>query len=128
MITTRLQTVFLCALVLYFFLLFHLLIKKRLNLKYTLLWLAFGVVLLVAVCFPKLLSIFAALVGFEVAANGLFAILHFCTLILLISMTAIVSRLNEKVKRLIQTISLLERRIRELESESRVFRKKRNQR
>lgn len=115
MITTRLQMVVLGALALYFVFLFCLLIKNRLNLKYTLLWLAFGAVLLVVVWFPKLLSIVASLVGFEVASNGLFAILHFCTLILLISMTAIVSKLNEKVKRLIQTIALLERRIRELE-------------
>ena len=118
MITTRLQIVVLGALTLYFIFLFHLLIKKRLNLKYTLLWLVFGAVMLVVVWFPRLLNIVASLVGFEVASNGLFAILHFCTLILLISMTAIVSKLNEKVKRLIQTIALLERRVRELEEKS----------
>ena len=118
MITTRLQIVVLGALTLYFIFLFHLLIKKRLNLKYTLLWLVFGAVMLVVVWFPRLLNIVASLVGFEVASNGLFAILHFCTLILLISMTAIVSKLNEKVKRMIQTIALLERRVRELEEKS----------
>lgn len=115
MITTRLQIVVLCALALYFILLLRLLIKKRLNLKYTLLWLAFGGVLLIFALFPGLLGFFASLVGFEVASNGLFAVLHFCALVLLISMTAIVSKLNEKVKRLIQAIALLERRIRELE-------------
>lgn len=111
----RLQIVVLTALVVYFIFLFRLLIRRRLNLKYTLLWLAFGVVLLVFTLFPDLLSACATFVGFEVASNGLFAILHFCALVLLISMTAIVSKLNEKVKRLIQTIALLERRIRDLE-------------
>lgn len=115
MIMTRLQTVVLVAVVSYFIFLLSLLIKRRLNLKYTLLWLAFGLVLLIFALFPSLLNFFASLVGFEVASNGLFAILHFCELVLLISMTAIVSKLNEKEKRLIQTAALLERRIRELE-------------
>lgn len=115
MITTRLQAAVLVAVVLYFIFLLRLLIKRRLNLKYTLLWLAFGLVLLIFTLFPSLLGFCASLVGFELASNGLFAILHFCTLVLLISMTAIVSKLNEKEKRLIQTIALLERRIQELE-------------
>lgn len=118
MMMTRLQIVVLAAVVLYFVFLLQLLIKRRLNLKYTLLWLAFGLVLLVFALSPALLESFASLIGFEVASNGLFAILHFCTLVLLISMTAIVSKLNEKVKRLVQTIALLERRIRELEKSS----------
>lgn len=115
MVITRLQIVVLAAVVLYFVFLMQLLIKRRLNLKYTLLWLATGLVLLVFALLPGLLGFFASLTGFEVPSNGLFVLLHFCTLVLLISMTAIVSKLNEKEKRLIQTIALLERRIRELE-------------
>lgn len=115
MVITRLQIVVLAAVVLYFVFLMQLLIKRRLNLKYTLLWLATGLVLLVFALLPGLLGFFASLIGFEVPSNGLFVLLHFCTLVLLISMTAIVSKLNEKEKRLIQTIALLERRIRELE-------------
>jgi len=117
MISTRFQITILCALALYFVVLLYLLVKRRLNLKYTLLWLAFGVLLLVFAVIPDLLTFCASLIGVKVASNGLFAVLHFCTLILLISMTAIVSKLNEKIKRLIQAIALLERRIRELEEE-----------
>lgn len=117
MVITRIQIVALAILALYFFFLLRLLVKKKLELKYTLLWMAFGVVLVVVAIFPRLLSWCAGLLGFELASNSLFAILHFCTLVLLISMTAIVSKLNGKVKQLTQVTALLERRIRELEED-----------
>lgn len=47
--------------------------------------------------------------------NALFAFMFFCVIIILMSITAIVSKLNEKNKRLIQSVALLEKRVRELE-------------
>ncbi len=62
--------------------------------------------------------IFIHLLGIESNMNGVF-ILCFCFLLLLFLMmlTAIVSRFAMKVRILIQEISMLEKRIRELENQ-----------
>ena len=74
--------------------------------------------MLMLAVFPKILGWFAALVGIYDPTNALFAFVFFCVVIILLSITAIVSKLNEKSKQIIQSIALLEKRVRELESES----------
>ncbi len=115
MISIKLQITMLIAVGLYFLIVFGLLKKKTLNLKYTLLWLASGIIMLALAVFPQTLAWFAALVGIYEPTNALFAFMFFCVIIILMSITAIVSKLNEKSKRLIQSVALLEKRVRELE-------------
>lgn len=115
MISIKLQITMLIAVGLYFLIVFRLLKKKTLNLKYTLLWLASGIIMLTLAIFPQILGWFAALVGIYEPTNALFAFMFFCVIIILMSITAIVSKLNEKSKRLVQSIALLEKRVRELE-------------
>ena len=117
MISIKLQITMLVAVGLYFLIVFRLLKKKTLNLKYTLLWLASGIIILALAIFPQILGWFAALVGIYEPTNALFAFMFFCVIIILMSITAIVSKLNEKSKRLIQSVALLEKRVRELEDE-----------
>jgi len=112
---TRLQISMLAAICIYFVLIFYLLTKKRINLKYTLLWLALGSIMLVFIVFPGLLRYCTVLIGVETPTNGLFAVLFFAVLVILMSLTAIVSKLNEKSKRIIQVFALMEKRVRELE-------------
>ena len=118
MISMKLQIAMLIAIGLYFLIVLNLLRKKTLNLKYTLLWFASGAIMLMLAVFPKILGWFAALVGIYDPTNALFAFMFFCVVIILLSITAIVSKLNEKSKQIIQSIALLEKRVRELESES----------
>ena len=112
MISTTLRIVMLVAVAVYFYLVLRLLKKKSLNLKYTLLWLLSGIIML-----PQILNGFATAVGIYEPTNALFAVIFFCIIIILMSLTAIVSKLNEKSKRLIQSIALLEKRVRILENE-----------
>ena len=118
MISAKLQIAMLIAVGLYFLIVLKLLRRKTLNLKYTLLWLASGAIMLMLAVFPKILGWFAALVGIYDPTIALFAFMFFCVVIILLSITAIVSKLNEKSKQIIQSIALLEKRVRELESES----------
>ena len=118
MISSKLQIAMLIAVGLYFLIVFQLLKRKTLNLKYTLLWLASGVVMLVLAVFPQILGWFAALVGIYDPTNALFAFMFFCVIILLMSITAIVSKLNEKSTKLVQSVTLLEKRVRELEEDT----------
>ena len=112
-IKLRISLIF--ALVLFFFLVFHLLKRKRINIKYSLLWLLTGIGMLIPVLFPYLLNGMFLFLGISDPLNGLFSLLFFFVLILIMSLTAIVSRMNEKNREIIQTIALLEKRVRELE-------------
>ena len=115
--STKLQAFMLLALALYFFILFQLLKKKRLNLKYTILWIFAGFIMLLVSLFPQILFAVTDFIGIEVPSNALFAMIFFFVIIILMTLTSIVSKQNEQLKRLTQTIALLEKRIRELETQ-----------
>ena len=119
MISRTLQIVMLLAVAVYFILLYLLLKKRSLHLKYTLLWIFSGVLMLALAVFPHLLDWFAALIGIYEPTNALFSLIFFCIIIILMSLTAIVSKQNERIKRLAQAVALLEKRVRELEKEDR---------
>jgi hypothetical protein len=89
--------------------------KKKLSLKYTLLWILSGLVMLVVAIFPQLLITVTQIMGIIDYRNGLYSIAIFFVLIILMSITGIVSKLNEKNKTLIQQVALMEKRIRDLE-------------
>lgn len=117
MIDLKLQIVLLISMLGYFAILIYFLKKKRLTTKYTLLWLLSGVLMLVMVVFPQLLPFFAGLFGFDVPANMLFAVIFFCIFVLLIFLTSVVTKLNERTTKLTQSLAILEKRVRELEAE-----------
>lgn len=116
MIGGKAQIIMLLAVVCYFVLLILLLRRKMLNLKYGLLWIFSGVLMLILAIFPGILNFFSRLVGIASPTNALFAVILFCMIIILISLTAIASGLNNKVKKLAQTIALMEDRLRKLEA------------
>ena len=114
MISKTLQIVMLIAIAVYFILLILLLKKKRLLLKYSLLWLFAGLVMLILAAYPGIINRLSNVLGIYSPVNALFAIILFCVIILLVSLTSIVSAQNEKIKRLIQREALLEKDISEL--------------
>ena len=71
--------------------------------------------MLLLALFPRILDWFAKLIGIYEPTNALFSLIFFCVIIILMSLTAIVSKLNEKNKQLAQSAALLEQRVRELE-------------
>lgn len=103
------------AILLYFVCIMYFLRKKTLNLKYSILWLVSGLIMLAFVIFPELLDILSKMFGVISPVNTLFACELFFQMLILMSITSIVSKQNEKSKRTIQQIALLEKRIRELE-------------
>jgi len=83
--------------------------RKKLDLKYCLLWLIglFGVAVFCA--FPGLLDSLSNLLGIGVPVNTLFLVcIAFLTLIC-ISLTIVVSRLSDKLRRLTQNIAIVEK-------------------
>ena len=112
---TSLRIVISIALVVYYAWIFYFLKKKSLTLKYSLLWLFTGLVMVLVVIFPQALEQVLHWVGVVELTNGLFGIVCFALLIILLSITSIVSILNEKMRRLVQQCAMYEKRIRELE-------------
>ena len=114
MISKTLQFAMIIAISVYFLLLILLLKKKRLLLKYSLLWIFAGLVMLALTAFPPIINWISRTLGIYNPVNALFAIILFCLIILLVSLTSIVSAQNEKIKRLIQREALIEDEIKEI--------------
>ena len=117
MITQRLQMVALIAGILFLVMMIDLIRKNRVTVKYALLWLLSGVIMIVLAVFPQLLDMLAGLIGVYSPVNALFAILLCCGLVLMISFSVIMSGNKKAIVKLTQEISLLENRIRKLEEE-----------
>lgn len=117
MLPASLRYAMLLAIAGYFVILAVLLKKKRLSLKYTLLWAFSGLVMLLICLFPQLLGFVTRALGIELQSNALFAILFFCGILIMMSLTSIISKQNEAIKRLTQQSALLEKRLRDLEKQ-----------
>lgn len=115
MIPTTLRLVLIIAVIIYFIIVLAFLKNKALALRYTLLWLAAGVVLGVMVIWPQSLVVFVHMLGITSNMNGLFILCIAFLIMILMSITSIVSKQAEKIKNLTQTIAKMEKRIRELE-------------
>lgn len=116
MIPYTLRIILVLAVLCYFIIILMFLKKKALALKYTLLWLAAGVVLGVMVVWPRTLVWFIHLLGITSNMNGLFLLCIAFLMMILMSITSIVSGQSEKIKNLTQTIAKMEKRIRDLEN------------
>lgn len=115
MINQTLQIAIFLAVIIYFCFLFWFLKKKSLNLKYTLLWIFSGLILLLLDFFPSILYFISNIIGISSPVNALFLVVLFCVIVILISLTAIVSKLNQKITNMAQYIALIEKRLREQE-------------
>lgn len=118
MLPARLTITLLIGLALYFFIILMLLKNKKISLKYTLLWLLSGLLLVILVVFPSILSSISTLFGFQSSMNGLVVMLIAFVIIIVMSITSIVSNQSRKIRNLVQYSAMLEKRIRELELNS----------
>ena len=120
MIPVTLRITLIVAVICYFIFILYYLKNKMLELKYTLIWLAAGFVMVLLIAFPELLMTFVAVFGIESNMNGLYILGFAFTITTLMTLTSIVSRQNLKIRILIQELSIMEKRIRELESTEQV--------
>jgi hypothetical protein len=113
--TVQLRIILGVLVICYFIVIMRFVNKKILLLKYALLWIFTGIALGLLVLFPRLLDYFVAITGVQLASNGLFLLGIGFTVILVMSLTAIVSRQSERIKSLAQANAVMEKRIRDLE-------------
>lgn len=115
MIPHTLQVTLSIAVICYFIIILYYLKRKMLELKYTLIWLVAGVVMGIMIYFPELTVWFVQLIGMQDNMNGLYIMCIAFMMMILMTLTSIASRQQLKIRILIQEISMLEKRIRELE-------------
>ena len=81
--------------------------KKRLLLKYSLLWLALSAVLGFCALFPAPIYYLSKLVGFETPSNFLFVLAIIFLLLITLSLSVIASRQTAYIKSLVQELAIL---------------------
>ena len=118
MLSDKLRICLLIAVCCYFVLILLFLKRKAISLKYTLLWIAAGIVMATLVVCPDLLVFMITIIGIESNMNGLFIMAIAFLIAILMSITSIVSRQAEKIKSLTQTIGMLEKELREIKQEN----------
>ncbi|MCH5248902.1 MAG: DUF2304 domain-containing protein [Lachnospiraceae bacterium] len=116
MIPHTLQVTLSIAVICYFIIILYYLKRKMLELKYTLVWLVVGLIMGIMIYFPELLVHFVRILGIESNMNGLYILCIAFIIMILMTLTSIASRQQMKIRILIQELSMMEKRVRELES------------
>lgn len=115
---TVLQIFFVSAVIFFLVVTVYYLTKHKLNLKYSLTWLGAGIIMFILAVFPGLVEKIGSLVGIASVTSTVFVFAGMFMLVIIFTLTMIVSHMNKRIYRLTQMQALLEKRVRELESEN----------
>lgn len=85
--------------------------KGRISLKYSIIWYGCLLILFILTMFPSLLVWFTNLFGIQISSNFIFAFMIGVLFVICISLTVIVSEQNEKIRCLIQELSILKQKM-----------------
>ena len=91
----------------------HLLKKGRLPEKYSVLWYAFSLVVLLVGIVPQFLEIISHLLGFEKMSNFVIGVLIVLLTIICITLSVMIAGQRKKTILLIQELSMLKKEIKE---------------
>ncbi len=94
---------------------FQLIRKRKLMERYSLLWFASSLVLIVFSFWRDLLEKFAELLGVEYAPSVLIIVIIFCGFLLSLHFSVVISKLSEQNKVLAQELALLRARLEEMQ-------------
>lgn len=89
--------------------------RKNMRINYLVLWIIIGIFLGIALLFPNLINYISNIIGFEVPINMIFSVAIFIVLYFIHDLMTIISKEEKKNTLLIQEISLLKKRVEELE-------------
>lgn len=113
----KLQICLILGIIFFGYMIVRLLVQKRLHLKYSLLWIQTVLCMLIVAIFPQTIANISAILGFITPSNFVFLLFGLFAMMIMLSLTAIVSHINERIFKLVQTQALLELRIRILEKQ-----------
>ena len=126
MMTLVFQCCLIVGILIYLGVIVVLLKKQKLNLRYALTWLLMAFVMLLVAVFPQIITAISRLLGVASDVNTVFVLQGLFVLLILLSLTSIVSKQTNRIRKLAQTQALLEKRVRELEESLRNLQKEYN--
>ena len=112
-----LQIVFLLGDLVFLGLIFLLIKRDRLSVRFGMLWLIFGGVWLVFGTVPWLLKVLRGVLRFQVVSNMVFTMLLAFVLLVLLTLSVAASLAARRMRQLAQANALLEERVRRLEQQ-----------
>ncbi len=101
--------------VIYILLILRSIRRKKMNVSFSIFWIITGFVLIIFAIVPNLVETISKTLGFEAPSNMLFVVTIFMAFYLIFNLTTIVSQENKKNILLIQEVSLLKKKVEELE-------------
>lgn len=107
--TLQLRIVLIILILLTFTLFVSQIKQKKLNLQYTLTWLALLFFVLLVTIFPELLNMLSSLMGVALPINMIFFMGFVFTLIIIYRLTIAISKQSEQIKELAQKLALMEK-------------------
>jgi hypothetical protein len=107
MITFKLQILLFLGTMLFMGFVIMLLRKEKIELKYTLLWFFLSFALIALSLFPKITIVLSHTLGIGLPVNAIFLVIMSLIILILMSLTIVVSKLNQNNVRLAQEIALL---------------------
>jgi hypothetical protein len=107
--TLQLRIVLIILILLTFTLFVSQIKQKKLNLQYTLTWLALLFFVLLVTIIPGLLNVLSSLMGVVLPINMIFFIGFVFTLIIIYRLTIAISKQSEQIKELTQKVALMEK-------------------
>lgn len=91
--------------------------RRKVELKYSLVWYAAGIVILIFTIFPHVMSGLSALLGIATPVNMLFMVAIIVLSAIVMELTAVVSASSKRIRRLVQEMALLQEKLSEKEEE-----------
>lgn len=91
--------------------------RKKLNYKLTLLWLCFGLFIIILAIFPQIIIGISKLLHIETPVNALFLIFIFLLIVVVFYLSAEVSKMQNKITILTQENALIKKKIEEERNE-----------
>ncbi len=111
----NLRIVLITVVLIYLFVIIKQIKKKKLQINFCIIWIIISTLLIIAVSIPNFIETISKSLGFEVASNMVFFLTIFIAFYLIFMLTMRISQENTKTRELIQEISILNKKIDEME-------------
>lgn len=118
MISLTLKIVLIILTLLYLYIVVKSVRKRKLQTSFSIFWIITGIILIIATLFPEPIEYIANILGFEKTSNMIFCLAIFIAFYLVFNLTILLSKEFNRNIGLIQEVSILKKRVNELEKDS----------
>ncbi len=118
MIQTSLKIALIVVLLIYLLCILRAVKRKNMRINYLIFWSVMGIILIIALLAPNFIENASNFLGFGLPINMIFSIAIFIILYLIFDLTKLITKEQNKNVLLIQEISLLKKRVEELENKN----------